>query len=63
MLELLCELSRRFDVDWEISRDHSDGPLGYIRNGVCDDDVRTQCDAFSDLADELGAEGFDMDDL
>ncbi|GAA4444595.1 hypothetical protein [Novipirellula rosea] len=62
-LEILCELSRRFDVDWEISHDHSAGPLGYIRNGVCDDDVTTQCDALTDLADELGAEGFDLDDL
>ncbi len=63
VLDVLCELSRRFDVDWEISHDHSDGPLGYIRNGVCDDEVRTQCDAFTDLAGELGVEGFDLDDF
>ncbi|WP_372723594.1 hypothetical protein [Novipirellula sp.] len=63
LLEVLCELSRRFDVDWKISHDHSDGPLGYIRSGICDDEVKTQCDAFSDLADELGGEGFDLDDL
>ncbi len=23
-----------FDVDWEISHESSDGPLGYIRNGI-----------------------------
>jgi hypothetical protein len=63
LLGVLCELSRRFDVTWEISHDHSDGPLGYIRNGICDDEVKTQCDAFSELADELGREGFDLDDL
>lgn len=63
VLEVLCELSRRFDVDWEISHDHSDGPLGYIRHGVCDEEVRTQCDAFTDLADELGGEGFDLSDF
>lgn len=63
VLKVLCELSRRFGVDWEISHDHSDGPLGYIRNGICDDDVKTQCDAFTDLTDELGGEGFDLDDF
>lgn len=57
-------LSRRYEVDWELSHDHSDGPLGYIRSGVCDEEVRTQCDAFTDLAAELfGGEDFDLDDL
>mgnify|MGYP001185920786 CR=1 FL=1 len=63
VLEVLCELSRRFDVDWEISHDHSDGPLWYIRNGICDEEVKIQCDAFMDLTDELGGERFDLDDF
>jgi hypothetical protein len=67
-IEVLCELSRRFDVDWEISHDHSDGPLGYIRCGVCDEDVREFCDAMTDVAGDLfpdgfDSEGFDLDDL
>ncbi|MGN6545981.1 MAG: hypothetical protein ACTHK7_13085 [Aureliella sp.] len=61
LLDILCELSHRFDVDWQISHDHSDGPLGYIRNGVCDEEVRVQCDAFTELAQELGGEEFDLD--
>jgi hypothetical protein len=63
LLDILCELSRDFDVEWEISHDYSEGPIGYIRNGVCDDEVRTQCTAFNDLADELGGQDFDLDDL
>ncbi len=63
LLEILCELSRQFGVDWEISHNYSDGPLGYIRGGAIDDDVRTQCEAFNDLASDLGMEGFDLDDL
>ncbi len=61
LMEVLCELSRRFDVDWEISHDYSDGPLGYIRQGVCDENVKKNCDDFKDLADELGEEGFDLE--
>ena len=53
LLEILCELSRRFGVDWEISHDYSEGPLGYIRQGDCDDDVRTQCEAFGDVAVDI----------
>ena len=63
LLEILCELSRQFRVDWEISHEYSDGPLGYIRGGDIDDDVRTHCEAFNDLASDLGMEGFDLDDL
>lgn len=63
LLDILCQLSRQFNVEWEISHDYSDGPLGYIRNGEIDDDVRTQCEAFNDLSAELGIEGFDLDDL
>ena len=63
LLEILSQLSRQFNVDWEISHDYSDGPVGYIRGGEIDDDVRTQCEAFNDLAGELGMADFDLDDL
>jgi hypothetical protein len=63
LLDILCQLSRQFNVDWEISRDYSDGPLGYIRGGNIDEDVRTQCTAFNDLAADLGMEGLDLDGL
>lgn len=63
LLDILCQISKQFGVDWEIAHDYSDGPLGYIRSGVCDEDVRDQIEAFSDLAGDLGIEGFDLGDL
>lgn len=56
VLDILCELSARFDIDWEISHDYSHGPVGYIRGGVCDEDVREQCEAFAELPDVLSNE-------
>jgi hypothetical protein len=60
LLDLLCKTSALFAVDWEISHDYSDGPLGYIRNGVCDSNVRMQCETFSQLAKDMLEEGFDF---
>jgi hypothetical protein len=60
MLDVLCKLSLDHDIEWEISHDHSGGPIGYIRDGICDKQVRDQVEAFADLDDilgELGAEG------
>ena|SRR2546422_1760043 len=54
MLDVLCRLSRDHGVDWEISHDHSDGPIGFIRRGVCDQPVLDQVEAFADLGDILG---------
>jgi hypothetical protein len=56
MLEVLCQLSAQFDVVWEISHDESDGPIGYIRQGKCDDQVREQCDAISDMTGGIDEE-------
>ena len=55
MLDVLCQLSRNHGIDWEISHDHSDGPVGYIRSGVCDKDVVSQVEAFADVGDILRA--------
>jgi hypothetical protein len=63
LLDLLRQWSSDFAVDWEISHDYSDGPLGYIRDGVCDSAVRTQCEAFSQLAEIMLEEGLDFPDL
>jgi hypothetical protein len=54
LLDVLCQLSRDHGVDWEISHDHSDGPIGYIRGGVCDGEVERQVGALADLGDILG---------
>lgn len=63
LLDLLCKWSSDFAVDWEISHDYSDGPLGYIRNGVCDSGVRRQCEAFSQLGEIMLEEGLDFPEL
>lgn len=63
LLDILCRISRQFAVDWEISHDDLDGPLGYIRGGACEEAVYARCKAISELADMLGAEGFDDHDL
>ena len=55
VLDVLCALSTRFNIDWLISHDY--GVVGFIRNGICDSDVQTQCYAFNDLAAELIEEG------
>lgn len=51
MLEILTRISSDYGIDWVISHDHSDGPVGYIRDGVCDDDVLTQIELFADLCE------------
>lgn len=53
LLDILCELSRVHDFDWEISHDHSGGPIGFIRAGVCDSEVRAQIETFADVGDML----------
>jgi hypothetical protein len=65
MLDVLCRLSRDHNVDWEISHDYSNGPIGYVRSGVCGGEVLSQVEAFADLGDILAGEldGLDEEDL
>jgi hypothetical protein len=56
LLDILCRLSREYGVDWEVGHDHSNGPIGYIRAGVCDEEVETEAVAFADIGDILGGE-------
>ncbi|MBI3411054.1 MAG: hypothetical protein HY040_22195 [Planctomycetes bacterium] len=56
MINVLCELSRRFQVDWEFSHDYDPGPIGLIRAGVCEQRLREQMEAFADLGGILQEE-------
>jgi hypothetical protein len=56
MLDVLARLSLDYGVDWEISHDYSGGPIGLIRDGVCEEGVLTHIEAFADLADGLSEE-------
>lgn len=53
LLDILCRLSREHRIDWELSHDHSGGPVGYIRSGVCDDEVTDQMNALACLGEFL----------
>ena len=50
LFAVLCRLSRDHGIDWEISHDHEPGPVGYIRDGVCDARLRGLSEALADLA-------------
>jgi hypothetical protein len=62
LLDVLARLSRDHGIDWEISHDHSGGPIGLVRAGVCDPDVLAQVEAFADLGDILAEELGDFAD-
>lgn len=55
LLDRLCDLSKRFHVDWTIQIE--DGEIGSIVNGVCDPAVREAVEAMAGVADELGDYG------
>jgi hypothetical protein len=63
MLDVLCRLSRDHQIDWELMHDHSDGPVGRIRRGVCDNEVLALiegcvhlCDFFEDPTADFESE-------
>ena len=62
VIDILCRLSRDHGVDWEIDHDYSDGPIGYIRAGVCDDEVLMQIETISDIVNVMGEKNIGLDD-
>ncbi len=66
VIDILCQISREYGVDWEFSHDYDPGPVGFIRNGVCDRNVLDLAKGFDDLgdilADELRLEDEEPDD-
>lgn len=53
LLDNLCELSREFDVSWALSHDHDDQPMGFVKNGVCDRQLRQTIVAFGELVGSM----------
>ncbi len=53
VVEILSKISSQYRVNWEFSHDYSDGPIGTIQDGRCDDEL-TQ--ALSELSDIDGDE-------
>ncbi len=60
LIDKLEELSRRFDIDWMILIEGS--PLGSIKNGRCDPEVRSAVEAMASVSEELGDLG-DLDEF
>ena len=58
VVDVLCILSKQFGIEFELSHDHSDGPIGYVRDGFCEDDARSQLSALAELAKDLADSGF-----
>ena len=53
LIDCLCRLSAKCDIEWEIEHDHSGGPFGYIRGGNADADVRDTIDGLDAMFDEM----------
>jgi hypothetical protein len=62
VVQILCDISRVEGVDWEVSHDDSDGPIGLIRNGVADPDVLAPIEAIADVCQILGELEGGLDD-
>ena len=56
LIDILCQLSSKHGVDWQFSHDAGPGSIGYIRSGVCDDDVLVQAEIFAELGDLIAGE-------
>jgi hypothetical protein len=54
VLEILCDVSESHGVDWEFSHDHDPGPIGFVRNGIAESQLREQIDAFAELCGAIG---------
>jgi hypothetical protein len=65
VIDVLCQLSRDHGIDWQFSHEAAPGPIGYVRAGVCDDEVLASADMFADLGDILAGElgDFSNEDL
>ena len=61
VLEILCRLSEAHDVDWDIRHDFSNGSIGYIRAGVCDEKVTALIQELAKMSNVLRDSGFFRD--
>jgi hypothetical protein len=62
LMNILCELSRQFDIEWEVEHDYSEGVLGSIRYGVADDAVREFVEGYDIFLDGTDDDGFEIPD-
>lgn len=56
VVEILCQLSTKFGIDWQFSHDHDPGPIGFVRGGVADADLENQmAGILSSVHNEFGS--------
>ncbi|MFI4874660.1 MAG: hypothetical protein ACIALR_04955 [Blastopirellula sp. JB062] len=61
-LDVLCELSREHQIDWSFSHDHDQGPIGFIVDGKCDDNLLAQIETLDELVTMIsGVEGSNVE--
>jgi len=53
VLEILCQLSREFQIDWEIQNDFVPNSVSYIRDGACDSNLNDLAETISDVSQFL----------
>jgi hypothetical protein len=49
LLDILCQLSRDYRVDWRLSHELDPRPLGFIRGGECSSGLTDAIDGFEQL--------------
>jgi hypothetical protein len=54
VVQILCDVSQAEGIDWELRHDHSDGPIGFIRNGIADAHVLIEIESIADVCQVLG---------
>lgn len=59
LVDVLCELSRNHEVDWEIRHDYEPDVIGYIREGIADIEVLEELETIRTIGEMLG----DFDDV
>ena len=62
LIDVLCELSRCHDVDWEIEHDYEPDVVGCIRGGVADVRVLEELETIRTIGEMLGNLDDDFDD-
>jgi hypothetical protein len=62
VVQILCDISQAEGIDWELSHDHSSGPIGLIRNGIADPNVLTEIETIAEVCQVLGEAEISLSD-
>lgn len=54
LVDVLCELSREFEVDWQLEHDYETDVVGYIRFGIADAEVLEELETICAIGEMIG---------